>query len=78
MLGSSGLYLSGPYAWPPSQEVVVLMVAAVETRAKWFVGLRLMLKSVVCKGEEREGTIQSCSPVGHDDIQSLPRPNGCP
>lgn len=55
-----------------------MLVAAVETRAKWFVGLRLMLKSVVCKGEERDGTIRSFSPVGHDDIQSLPRPNGCP
>lgn len=36
-----------------------MLVAAVETRAKWFVGLRLMLKGVVCKGEERDGSIHS-------------------
>ncbi|KAK1831903.1 hypothetical protein QBC39DRAFT_371571 [Podospora conica] len=55
-----------------------MLVAAVETRAKGFVGLRLMLTSVwVCKGEEHDGLIQTCppvrlSPVGHDDISCEP------
>jgi hypothetical protein len=70
MLRSSGLYPSGPSAWLPSQEIVVMLVAAVQTRAKWFAGLRLMLKSVVCKGEEHDDPIQSCSPVRDDDISS--------
>jgi hypothetical protein len=50
--------------------MVVMLGAAVQTRAKWFAGLRLMLKSVACKGEEHDDPIQSCSPVGDDDISS--------